>query len=79
MNAPTMHRRRVGNWVLEWASIRPATVWAIPQHIKNIPCGSSGILYHDGTMGWDNPYRVPAYVRNVAPSFVARCQNGGQK
>jgi len=78
MNNATVTFRRVGNWILEWESTRPNTVWAIPEHLKLITYSDSGILYDNGTMAWNYPERIPAYVRNVAPSFITKCQNRGR-
>ena len=66
--------RRVGGWVLEWDSTRASTAWAIPEHLKTTVIGGHGIMYDDGTMAWDNPYKVPEYVRGVAPQFIRKCQ-----
>ena len=66
--------RRVGGWVLEWDSTRASTAWAVPEHLKTTVIGGHGVMYDDGTMAWDNPYKVPAYVRNAAPQFIRRCQ-----
>jgi hypothetical protein len=47
------HESIAGNWVLEWDSIRPSTVWVISNH-KHYPRRSqSAIQYDDGTFGWD--------------------------
>jgi hypothetical protein len=70
----TWTSKRVGNWVLQWEPTRPKTVWAVPEYLVSAVCGCSGIMYDDGTMAWDNPYKVPAYVRNAAPQFVRKCQ-----
>jgi hypothetical protein len=78
MNNETVTFRRVGNWILEWESTRPNTVWAIPEYLKLITYSDSGILYDSGTMAWNYPERIPAYVRNAAPSFIVKCQNRGR-
>ena len=70
----TVTLKRVGNWILEWESTRPNTVWAIPEYLTSTVTGGNGIMYDDGTMAWDNPYKVPAYVRNAAPQFMRKCQ-----
>jgi hypothetical protein len=46
----------------------------VPEYLVSAVCGCSGIMYDDGTMAWDNPYKVPAYVRNAAPQFMRKCQ-----
>lgn len=66
--------KRVGGWVLEWDPARPGGVWAIPRHLRRATRADRGVMYETGAMGWDWPDRTPAYVRDAAPSFLARCQ-----
>lgn len=66
--------KRVGNWILEWDSSRPATVWAIPEYLKTIKRSDSGILYDNGAMAWNWPESTPLYVRNAALPFIIKCQ-----
>jgi hypothetical protein len=66
--------KRVGNWVLEWDSTRPSSVWAIPEYLKTIKYSDNGIMYDDGTMAWNFPERIPQSVRNAAPQFIRKSQ-----
>jgi hypothetical protein len=65
---------RRDNWILEWVSTRPNSVWAIPAFTKSKTFSDSGIMYDNGTVAWNFPERIPQTLRNVAPAFIRKCQ-----
>jgi hypothetical protein len=81
-HAPTtsgiIRRYRVRGWVLEHSTAHPATLWAIPEHLKEFRQCSGGIYYgEDSTppMGWDLPI-PPKYVRTAAVSIMRELAKG---
>ena len=73
-NGPKVkHVKRVGLWDMEWESHRPNSVWCIPERHKEFRQSVSGVLYEDGTVGWDN-LTVPRYVRDKAARFIYNAQ-----
>jgi hypothetical protein len=75
MTTATVTFRRVGNWLMEYDSTKPNTVYSYPEFTKTKTFGDSGVMYDNGTMAWNFPERIPQYVRNVAPAFIRKCQS----
>jgi hypothetical protein len=66
--------KKVGNWILEWESHRPNTVWVISNHRCQWRTSQSAIRYDDGSWGWD--YTPDKGVRKAVATFMRGIASG---